>query len=718
MVLTRINNNVSAFNASRNLNTTSVALGRSLERLSSGLRINRAADDAAGLSISESQRSQIRGLARAISNAQDAISLVNTAEGALNESMTRLQRMRELAVQASNTGGNDAAAIQAIQDEIEQSIAEITRIADTTQFGTRKVLNGSVAAVATIVTGTSNGASVAISPVASNLTNGTHILHISQTQAGSETFQVGTDGVNNSNAFNITNSTFDSGNYTLLVSNAVAASAQVQVTTTFGGTTPAQAQVLDTDQFTGTGALTGGDLLTGAAYAATGLDYDDTITVTGVDAAGNAVSGVFTIDSGSTLSDLMAFIQSLYSGSTASIAADGSIRLSDDLTGVSVTTMTLVVASGVNVLGTDAAAVLATGFDGFSGLTGGSALAGESYLGQTLASGQAIEISGRNASGVTVTASLTITGATTLADLVNAISTAFTGSTATLSGGRIILTDDATGTSNTAMTLTLQSGANTLAFDNAVVTTLGAANSASVSFGGGPAVRVSNGDTATLFGRIGTDGQVQQISMTFGVLSNGVDNIAIVEQRFSAMLDTGNAVSFQNGDKNIRFESGSGGSIILDFDALVTSGTTIIDSVNNGLYFQIGANAGQGISVSIGDLSADKIGFANQTGRSVADISVTTLTGAQDALAIIDEALAQVSRQRSALGAATNRLESTIANLGVAQENLTSAESRIRDADIAFETTIFTRNQILLQAGTSILAQANTAPQAVLQLLG
>ena len=117
MGLTRINNNVAAINANRNLNNTSLALQVSLERLSSGLRINRAADDAAGLSISENLRAQINGLNRAIDNASEAINLVNTAEGALTETTNRLQRIRVLAVQAANTGTNDAVALQAIQDD-------------------------------------------------------------------------------------------------------------------------------------------------------------------------------------------------------------------------------------------------------------------------------------------------------------------------------------------------------------------------------------------------------------------------------------------------------------------------------------------------------------------------------------------------------------------------------------------------------------------------
>ncbi len=139
----RINQNVMANNASRNLAGTSVQLGKSLEKLSSGFRINRAADDAAGLVISQGLRAQTSGLRQATRNAQDGISVVQTAEGALNEVHTMLNRMRDLAVQSANTGANDTAARTAANNEITALASEITRISDTTKFGATKLLDGS-----------------------------------------------------------------------------------------------------------------------------------------------------------------------------------------------------------------------------------------------------------------------------------------------------------------------------------------------------------------------------------------------------------------------------------------------------------------------------------------------------------------------------------------------------------------------------------------------
>jgi len=137
-----INQNIAAMNSYRNLSTTQGDLSKSLEKLSSGFRINRAADDAAGLAISEGLRSQIGGLKQAVRNSQDGISVVQTAEGALTETHAILQRMRVLAVQAANDGGLSTDAKGNIQSEVKQLQAELTRIADTTQFNGAKLLDG------------------------------------------------------------------------------------------------------------------------------------------------------------------------------------------------------------------------------------------------------------------------------------------------------------------------------------------------------------------------------------------------------------------------------------------------------------------------------------------------------------------------------------------------------------------------------------------------
>jgi flagellin-like hook-associated protein FlgL len=157
----RVNNNIAALNAYRNLSVTDGQMQKSLEKLSSGFRINRAADDAAGLAISEGLRSQIGGLKVAVRNTQDGISVVQTAEGALTETHSILQRMRDLSVQASNTGGLNDDAKGNIQSEITQLKAELDRIATTTSFNGKLLLDGNYDT--TFQVGANAGETIAVS---------------------------------------------------------------------------------------------------------------------------------------------------------------------------------------------------------------------------------------------------------------------------------------------------------------------------------------------------------------------------------------------------------------------------------------------------------------------------------------------------------------------------------------------------------------------------
>jgi flagellin-like hook-associated protein FlgL len=155
-----VNTNISAMNAYRNLSSTNDAMGKSLERLSSGFRINRAADDAAGLAISEGLKSQIGGLTQAVRNTQDGTSVTQTAEGALNETTSILQRMRDLSVQASNGGGLNQDAKDSIQKEVSQLKDELTRISDTTTYNGTKLLDGNYNG--TFQVGANSGQTIAV----------------------------------------------------------------------------------------------------------------------------------------------------------------------------------------------------------------------------------------------------------------------------------------------------------------------------------------------------------------------------------------------------------------------------------------------------------------------------------------------------------------------------------------------------------------------------
>ena len=197
----RINQNIAAQNAYRNLSVTDGQMSKSLEKLSSGFRINRAADDAAGLSISEGLRSQVGGLKVAVRNAQDGISVAQTAEGALNEVTSILQRMRDLSVQAANGGSNDNEAKSAAQKEFGQLNEELDRISSTTSFGKSKLLDGSfgnaqqIAGTKQTAAVPTTGFSVAITDVGGQSLGGTLTVTVPAAAAGASAKDVA-DSIN------------------------------------------------------------------------------------------------------------------------------------------------------------------------------------------------------------------------------------------------------------------------------------------------------------------------------------------------------------------------------------------------------------------------------------------------------------------------------------------------------------------------------------------
>ncbi len=175
----RINQNIEALNAYRNLSVTSGQMSKSLEKLSSGYRINRASDDAAGLSISEGLRAQVGGLKQAVSNAQDGISVAQTAEGALTEVHSILQRMRDLSVQAANTGSLDANATAAAQSEFTALNSELDNISNTTKFGSQNLLDGKFSGTFQIGANAGESVTVAI-PASDSATLGTDKLDLTK----------------------------------------------------------------------------------------------------------------------------------------------------------------------------------------------------------------------------------------------------------------------------------------------------------------------------------------------------------------------------------------------------------------------------------------------------------------------------------------------------------------------------------------------------------
>ena len=538
-----IQHNMQAANANRQLGTIVSNQSKATEKLSSGYRINRAADDAAGLSISEKMRSQIRGLNQASTNAEDGISLIQTAEGALTESHSILQRMRELSVQAANGTETDDDR-EAVQNEISQLQDELDRISDTTEFNTMKLLNGNL-----------DGSSSA------------------DTSAGPK--------------FGV----FDE-KLKAFVSSDVNG---VKVSTTTTAKAGAESAIWD---------KTGKELTLN-------LVKDKTYSQSEID-------------------DLIANAKQEDSQATGAPA------------NVSVKFASGVLTASQNVTGT----VTAAGKKATSGTTKIVDSTANTYVGAN---------------------SINITSKKYGADNNVSISISFDAEV-----GKESITKKSNAASNSA---------------------------GAVTAGAGYELKLQAGKTYT---QDDIEKLLKEAGLDYDVELSGPD---------PDNKDTANTLFITDSAANVavKLQNGAG---LGDTDAyLGDSKYDVSSGAGGGLTLQIGANEGQTMELSIGDMSAKALGVSGSA------INIATQDGASKATTVIDDAIKKVSAQRSALGAVQNRLEHTISNLDTSSENLQTAESRIRDVDMAEEMVEYSKNNILQQAAQSMLAQANQSTQGVLSLL-
>ncbi len=851
MSVTRIVNNIAALNANRNLNATGRGLQKSIERLSSGLRINRAGDDAAGLTVSSRLRAQFTGINRAVANAQDGINLISVAEGALEEVTVRLNRMRVLSIQAGNTGVNDIQARQALQDEVFQSIDEINRIANTTQFNTNYLLNGDFEVKSQLIAGQDQvGVQIDQSPVASTLSNGVSLLNIVRTRTGSEQVTAGESagesqvislGIQNQSDVAVslgrwsTDVTIDAAS---APSNTILSFAYFQGVSLYSGDTLSFEGTLSDGivRFAGSISIGGGDIdtlvseinasiqaaqnaywgdsssvpdsfKTTAAYVTAGAnagrivllnkaqsfsEASINITVTRTQGNGELVAQAMGVTR-TTLGEASVLAGSGRIGNSVT-AITGStfetgafeITIEDVVSAQQRTNESLIGFRDANGALLGAGASL--GAAATAAVINGTFVNGVYTGGTTLFHNSTITLTGTEIDGTTFSAVYTLdtnitqqadtnfsdfrfgtlsglieelnyrtrsytfydygAGATPLGTSTDGDITRFGQSQFTLTNSRTIRLIDDLGVTGSQSSFTLTYEQNKHLFDSSVghvtiqddaaLQREGFAEAATFRVNGGTAVRGEAGDVVTLYGPESTiDGiPTPQVTLRVGSgLSVGSDVLKVREQEFVGRLNGGPSVTFRNGDQDVVFIDNSSGTqglaryVSVDFDAVLDvtqatdglpdAGTTVlISTVNKSMNFQIGAYSGQRFASAIGDLRADNLGFGRGSGRTIQDINVTSISGVNQALTIIDEALDQVNRTRSLLGAATNRLESTVSNLSVTSENLTASYSRLRDADIAHESSEYTKNQVLLQAGTSVLAQANFLQQSFLSLLG
>jgi flagellin len=537
-----VQHNLNAINANNKLSTNVLGVKKATEKLSSGLQINRAGDNAAGLAISEKMRSQIRGLGQAIRNANDAISLIQTAEGGLNETHAILQRMRELAVQSANGTYHDDLDREAIQLEVDALKSEIDRIASSTEYNKIKLLDGSL--------GGGGAASTDFGPAFGTLLGaGAGVM------AGS-----------------------------VLTSNV--SGVAVNFTTNASGL--------------------GGET---ASWDATGMTLS-------IHLHNNATYN-------------QAQINDLIARATQQ----------DPLQATPPAIITITLGNGVMQ------AAAGTGNDFAATVAGARAITGDINLApmqtngvDTLGSVRQIRFQSNNFGADT----RQITVVTTVAP-----------------GKEWLETNTVDGANAKDGEFTLHLATNRT---------------------------YSEADIEAILRRGGLD---------YRVLFGNADGIT---------QERGNTTLYLTLADDTGVTGTLAGGAGVGADQVLGSG--------RGLTFQIGANgvADQRVTLSVENMDSSSLGVAS------ADVSTQDLANA--AITTIDNAVSKVSMQRAALGALQNRLESTVNNLTVTQENLTAAESQIRDTDMAKEMIEYTKFSILQQAAQAMLAQANQAPQAILQLLG
>ncbi len=571
-----INTNVMSLNAQRQLGKSQQTSNQAMERLSSGLRINSAKDDAAGLAISNGMVSQIKGINQAVRNSNDGVSMAQTAEGAMSEMTNILQRMRELSVQSANDTNSSSNRV-AIQKEVDQLHSELDRIADTTAFNGIKLLDGS---------------------------------------GGKTTLQVGANA---------------------------------------GETLSFSINAVTTNDLGLNGNLNKGDLNGGRVE---GLVGQSSVLVNGVAlGAGTAIAGNQALANANAFND----------------------KTSE--TGVS--------AEAYNVV------------QGMHTDGGGKALTG-------ITEGIQITIGDAKAVTLGVTSSMS--------NLVSTINRDVAGVTASLDNqGGLVLTN------NTGADIAISGGEGSSLKDSGLTSAASTHKGylALKSQDGGP-ISISDGTSVKATPDVGV--KIKELGFTIanGSGSFKTDSTGTV----AGGIKASDAIQINGVDFVVTSTEIS--SVVTSINAL--SGQTGVKATEVGSQIQFSSMDGKAIEIiskadgqTKQETALEKLGIMNEMGGKVIDslgTNVTTMQGAADTIGKIDSALEKISESRANLGAIQNRLGSTISNLENVSQNLSASNSRIQDADFAVETSKMSKAQILQQAGTSMLAQANASAQSVLSLLG
>jgi len=702
-----INSNIASLTAQRNLNTSQSQLGVSLQRLSSGLRINSAKDDAAGLAISERFTTQIRGLNQAVRNANDAISLSQTAEGALGEYGNILQRVRELALQSANST-NSSSDRAALNSEVQQQLAELNRISTQTQFNGQNVLDGSfigaqfqVGANAnqTIAVDVGNASTDALG--AFQFTNSASPVTGTALASGDLTI----------NGVNVGTSTDGSADSIVSAINAVSNQTNVDATATSSITAtnaPTGRQSLATGDLVingvNIGAVAGnGDLAAQGAGIATAIN--NVTATTGVTATANSVTGALTLSS--SVGETIAITSN--NGTAGGSAIENATGLEVSTNGNTAVTNLALAATKGSAVSTFAFANVTNG-DTFTIGTGANLVTYE--IDSTQATGAS------NGSGGFYVGDGFTNDATLNAEVLDALN----GTTSAASAANGVV---ATTTGGTNITVTNDAfGVETLA-------------SSVIADGGGGAVTAITNTAGTGIAE-GSTVAIDGTTYTFITGASTGDNISLTEASINDVATTLRSAITADADDSV-VASGATNNVIVTAAIFGTDGNAYVDATGTAVgagvtetvttagtdgaftasttYGLISLSSSEAYQVAGNNPANAGLSTASSTLTAINTVDISSVTGANTAITLIDGALDQVNSIRGDLGAIQNRFESTIANLTTTSENLSAARSRIRDADFAAETANLTRLQILQQAGISILSQANSLPQLALSLL-
>ena len=656
-----VNTNITSLGVQKNLNKASDALSTSMNRLSSGLKINSAKDDAAGMQIANRLGNQVKGLNVAIANANNGVSIAQTAEGAMQESTNLLQRLRELALQSANGDKSDADRTS-LQQEFTAKVGELTRISNTTTFGGRNLLDGSFNNVGfqigananeTISFGMTDISATGLKGNFSEATvNSTALAGLSATATGSTLPLPKGASVTGGAALATTAADKITINGTVItfgvaaagsasgISAAAAINAQTAITkvtalsdpTTGALTLSSSNDIVLGDNVAGSLAKAGLTAGTTAAVAA-----EPKATVTGTAALATTAGEIINING----TDIT--LTTAGAGAAAGLAAAVAINSKSAQTGVKASTdsagvLTLTSAKDITIGGADVAKV------GLTASTTGT------WDKEVMGSIGAITVNGKDVSWTA-----TSTMKTVLSDLA---ASAGTGATASVKEGRVTLTS-----------------------------------------GDGKDIKLANTSSGSL-SQLGLSAGTSQAKLKddTSIDVNGV------EVKFKKG-DTSDAIvaSINSASTGVNASKNADGTLNLfaDKDITVKDG-----SAGTGL---------EALGLKVVSAAGTKAAVTMET--TVSDLSILSAATSQQAVQALDDAMQQIDSQRSQLGAVQNRFASTVANLQSISQNSTAAKGRVEDADFASEAAELTKQQTLQQASTAILSQANQLPSAVLKLL-